>query len=130
MRNVLIVLLLPVLFAFQCNKDSSERCLTDLSITATTPPATGTVGADLRIPLTCSGPDLCYSFASLEILNPQPRRYEVRVKGTRPCGPAMCPQAIYSADTAVHIVPPVAGQYIITYLMHDAISSYDTIQVN
>lgn len=130
MRNVLIVLLLPVLFAFQCNKDSSERCMTDLSITVTTPPATGTVGTDLRIPLTCTGPDLCYSFAFLQIVNTQPRRYEVRARGARPCGPAMCPQAIYSADTAVHIIPPVTGQYIITYLINDAINGYDTIQVN
>ena len=129
MRNVLILLLLPVLFAFRCSKDPLP-CFTDLAITATVPPATATVGADLRIPLTCSGPNLCYSFASLEVTNPQPRRYEVRVRGTVPCGPAVCQQAIYYADTAVHIIPPVAGQYIITYFRMDAIAGHDTIQVN
>jgi hypothetical protein len=130
MRYIILGLLVAILPAFQCEKDLIDNCITDLTITETAPPASGTVGNDLRIPLTCSGADLCYSFSSLEITNPEPRRYHVRTKGIRPCGPAICAQAIFYADTAVHITPPVAGQYIFQYFTADTEVAADTVTVN
>ena len=130
MRYLLLALVVAVLPGFQCNKDDEGLCMTNLSIIETQAPATGIVGSNLRIPLRCSGSDLCYSFSHLDLQAIAPRIYEIRTKGWYPCQPAICAQAIYYADTAVNIIPPAAGQYIFRFYNDQLLFKADTVIVN
>lgn len=130
MRYLLFALIVAVLPGFQCDKGNEGLCMTNLSIIETQAPATGTTGTNLRIPLRCSGSDLCYSFSHLDVQAVATRIYEIRTKGLYPCGPAICAQAIYYADTAVNIIPAAAGQYIFRFYNDQMLFKADTVIVN
>lgn len=118
-----------------CSKDKSEnvgQCDTYLLINSTKTPRTSTISSGIKTIIDCYGPNLCYSFSGMEIIEKEGNVFEIKAKGKAPCGPAICLQAIYAVKDSATINIRMVGFYYLKFFNNDAATSFktDTVVVN
>lgn len=112
-------------------QQGTDETLVNLTITATTTPATASMEGNIVSSVRCVGPNLCYKFKTFEVKETAAREFEIRAKGTFPSGEnVVCAQAIYSVDTTVSIKPTTTGQYTLRFYNGTTLFKTDVVQVN
>ena len=132
-----IVLIVSLIFSCKKSKDGDERCNTYLTISSTNTPSATTLSQGITTTVTSHGPDLCYSFSGIEVTQqPTPSgpafqfQYFIKVKGTLPCVPSICAQAIYNSTNSISLSPPVKGTYYLHFYNQSQLFKTDTVVVN
>jgi hypothetical protein len=132
MRAIFFSLLLSSLF-LSCHKNkdgTTGQCDTYLIIGSTNTPRTSTISAGITTIINGYGPDLCYSFSGTQLTQKEGKIIEIKLKGKRPCGPAICADAIYNVKDTVTINTPQTGQYYLQFFNGTSLFKTDTVTVN
>jgi len=128
--KTLLVATIVVIFV-SCEKTPERNlCDTFLVIDSTSTPRTSTVAVGISSIISCYGPNLCYSYAGMNIAVKSGNVFEVSAKGAMPCEAQVCAQALYQVQDTIQISIPATGTYYLKFYNNASLVKTDTITVN
>lgn len=125
-----------ILFITACHKGPAyipDTVITDLTIVQTNTPSPIAQNQNIVSSVSMRGPNLCYRFSHLEIVQETPLLFNIRAKATIPNpdkGSATCQQTTYSKDTTFTIPTHFTGKHVLRFFNGGQLFKTDTVQVN